>query len=199
MADSEDEKVWTYHAKEQWEENKTGHKVPDDDPFRVRLLALKDEVTAVVDLGCGGALWRDFFRGFHYTGIDQNAEMIRYAKLRWPDDVLINMPGEATGLPDESVQLVFTSAVIQHNRHPRKSVVLNEIYRILKPGGYYLCTENTFRPDNYASTFGSRPYSDDLDDGYSFTPSGWERFLSAHKFDRVWYQAPSEYLYKKRS
>jgi ubiquinone/menaquinone biosynthesis C-methylase UbiE len=195
MADSRDEKVWTNHSKEQWEENKTGHEFSDGDLFRVKLLSLEG-VEKVVDLGCGGGLWRKLFLGFDYTGCDQNASMIEHAKKRFPDTSFVVSNGETLPFDDGSVDLVWTAAVLQHNRHNRKSEVVKEIRRVLKPGGYYFCTENTFREDNYHHTFRNKSFSEDLDDGYSFTKSGWEEYMKGFGFKMAWFELPSHYLFE---
>lgn len=196
MADSRDTKVWTKHAEEQWEENKTGHQFNDGDRFRVMLKSVPN-VAKVLDLGCGGSLWRHLFDGYDYTGVDQNENMISFAKKRFPNDKYFISPGEKLPLEDESFDLVFTAAVLQHNLHPRKADVVKEIYRVLKPNGHYFCTENTFRLDNCHHTFGNKPWNPHMDDGYSFTSMGWEWFMKQYGFEQVWFQEPSEYLYKK--
>lgn len=45
---------------------------------------------------------------------------------------------QATGLSDESFDVVFCNHVLEHVDDFR--VALNEIYRILKPGGSYICS-----------------------------------------------------------
>ena len=197
MADARDEKVWTNHASEHLD-IKDLHGVADDYSLRVKLLALGEKGTSkVMDLGCGSGLWRNLFNGFDYTGVDQNQAMINAAMDRLPDDTFVVSNGMSLPFDDGSFDLVFTAAVIQHNQTPDKEKVLAEIHRVLKPGGAYLCTENTFRLDNYKICFGDVPYVDSLFDGYSYTPAGWAKFMLENKFKRVWFQEPSEYLYVK--
>lgn len=197
MADSRDVQVWTNHSVEQWNENKVGHTFNDDYILRKSLLELPG-VVKCLDLGCGGSLWRKLFVGREYTGADQNESMIEYARKRFPEDSFFVCPAEATPFDDASFDLVFTSAVLQHNRHERKEAVVKEIVRILRPGGYYMCTENTFRTDNFHHTFpGATAWNEHMDDGYSFTAKGWERFFRAHGLSLVWFSEPSEYLYIK--
>jgi len=197
MADSREDFVWTNHAEQQWEENKTGHDFSGGNKLRDWMKGL-DNVSKVVDLGCGGSLWRKMFLDFDYLGIDQNENMISYAKKRFPDSNYLVSNAENTPLEDGSVDLVFTSAVLQHNLHERKADVVKEIYRILRPGGYYMCTENTLRKDNFMYAFPNvLAWDDAMDDGYSFTPNGWERFMSGFGFKLVKFDEPSEYLYQK--
>ncbi len=198
MADSRDKNVWTNHEVEQWEENKTGHDFSGG--YKLRDWLEETGVTKVVDLGCGGSLWRKLFKGFDYTGIDQNENMITHARKRFPDSTYIVSDAENTPLEDGSVDLIFTSAVLQHNLHNRKRDVVKEISRVLRPGGYYMCTENTFREDNFHTTFPHIPtWNEHLDDGYSFTMLGWEKFMTEFGFKMLKFDEPSEYLFQKIS
>jgi len=199
MADSTEEHVWTNHARELFELGLKKHDILADTPLRVKLLSLKDEVKNVADFGCGPALWYNLFEGFQYIGIDQNAEMLKCAKLLCPDGTFIHTPAEATGLEGGSVDLVFTAAVLQHNRAVRKAAVVTEVVRVLRPHGYLLCTECTFRPDNYGHVFKNVPFSDDLSDGYSYTAVGWEKYMAGHGLTLLWHEDPSEYLFRKKA
>jgi ubiquinone/menaquinone biosynthesis C-methylase UbiE len=198
MADARDMKVWDNHAEEQTVGNPNPHKVSEDYILRKTLKQLGIKIA--VDLGCGGGLWRDLFAGFTYIGIDQSPNMIAHAKKRGLKDsesFLLMDTWTKIPLPDNSVDLVFTAAVLQHNKHEDKKVMLEEMKRILKPNGYYMCTENTFRTDNYMTTFRNlKSWNENLDDGYTFTESGWKNFLAPFGFERVFFSEPGEYLYR---
>jgi len=196
MADARDEAVWTHHAF-QHERDETPHIVNEDNPHRLVVTDLEG-VKKVMDLGCGSALWRHVFGDLEYFGVDQNVAMIEVAKQRFPEDTFVVCNGMDLAFEDGSFDLIFTASVLQHNRHPDKEVVAREIYRVLRPGGYYLCSENTLRLDNYQPQFGPNvQYEDALTDGYSFTPAGWECFMSKLGFKMEWYKHPSEYLFIK--
>jgi ubiquinone/menaquinone biosynthesis C-methylase UbiE len=199
MADGRDEAVWTNHAEEQWQSHPTGHEynLTEGNKPKLRLWLEELNPASVLDLGCGGALWRKMFAGYNYSGCDQNENMLRYAKKRFPDVEFHLSNGMELAFDDASFEMVFTSAVLQHNRHPDKEKVAREIFRILKPGGYYMCTENTFRHDNYQMTFRSGQWHEGLDDGYSFTSSGWEKFMKNIGFVMVRFDNPSEYIFQK--
>lgn len=198
MADARDEGIWTRHAAEHKDISKV-HGINDGFSLRKKLLELKDEqeVVKVLDLGCGSGLWRNLFEGFDYTGADQNEAMIRVAKARLPEDKFLVSNGMDLVFDDSSFDAVFTAAVIQHNQNPDKVCILAELRRILRPGGFYICTENTFREDNYKLVFGDVPYVDNLTDGYSYTPNGWKKFMSENGFEMIWFEKPSEYVYKR--
>ncbi len=198
MADGRDEACWTNHAKEH-EDIWQVHAVDESSPIYT-WQDLLPENARILDYGCGSGLWRNMFTRYNYYGMDQNEEMIRVAKERDPELASRffvtpwNVMASATG----SWDMVFTSAVIQHNKHDQKRPVLEEFARVIKPGGYYMMTENTFREDNYHTTFRNKSaWSSDLDDGYSFTPKGWQEFIEPYGFELVEYQPKSEYLFRR--
>ena len=193
MADAKDEGCWTNHAKEH--EIIKEYAITEDAPLRKMVLSLEG-VKTVVDLGCGSGLIRHLFDGYNYIGVDQNEAMIAVARKRFPNDTFHVCNGRKLEvLGDASVDLFFTSAVLQHNLHNEKTEVVKEIVRVLRPGGYYLATENTFREDNYGTVFPRTLYADDLTDGYSFTPKGWENYMAPLGLRMIEYQKPSEYIY----
>lgn len=199
MADGRDEKVWTVHAKEHEDYSKP-YAESDGINLRQWLVEVLPKGSKVVDFGCGSGLWRNIFVEYDYWGLDQNAAMIQVAKSR--DNIMadkfIQTNWDNICLEDSSVDLIFTAAVLQHNKHPQKDKVVKEFHRILRPGGFYLATENTFREDNYKTTFrDGRAYSANLDDGYSFTPKGWEDWMRERGFELQKFENPSEYLYKR--
>lgn len=193
MADGREEATWTYHAKEH--ETIKSYDFGDESLLRTWVLELKPKV--VVDLGCGSGLWKNLFEGSKYIGIDQNKAMIDVAKTRWPNEDFRVVEWDNPSIPDKSVDMVFTSAVVQHNKHDEKDKVMQAIVRMLKKGGYYLATETTFRPDNYGHVFPGQPFNDDLTDGYSFTAKGWEVYMKKFGLKPVKYNGISEYLFKK--
>lgn len=98
----------------------------------------------VLDIGSGGGIDTILAaRGVGPTGraigLDVLDEMIRRARIHaaaagvegWTEFVRGEM--ESIPLPDESVDVVISNGVI--NLSPRKSRVLAEIHRVLKPGG----------------------------------------------------------------
>lgn len=197
MADGRDTDIWTRHAEEQAVDNPQVHNFNDDYVLMEWLHSL--DVKKVVDVGCGGGLWRDLFKGYDYLGIDQNENMIRHAIGRGTSDTLNFqvVPWHKYPFEESTFDLAFCSAVLQHNRHKDKEKVVQEIVRIVKPGGYFMCTENTFRKDNFRHTF---PHAfflmPDMTDGYSFTQDGWRKFMEPLGLKMIRFKNPSEYLYQ---
>lgn len=200
MADGRDVAVWTNHAIEQWDENKTGHKFNDDYVLRAWLLDKLNPGSKVLDFGCGGGLWFPMFTGFDYIGSDQNDNMIKHAKMRYPNDAekfVVNV-WDCLSFADNTFDVVFTSAVLQHNLHPDKERAVAEIVRVLRPGGFYVATEDTLRPDNYHHSLpGVAEWHEDMDNGYSFTAKGWDIFMARFGLKKIEFKAPSEHLFIK--
>lgn len=197
MADGRDIGIWDNHAQECREERRKPFKIQGykNNWLRAKLLEL-DEVYNCVDIGCGPGYWINLFEGKNYTGVDQSTGMLTLAQELSPDAEFVS--GNARCLPevfgDRKFDLVFTSAVLQHNRHvPDKEEIVKGIHHILRDGGYYLCTENTFRADNCPQSVGNPDYQD----AYSFTPEGWKKWMGERGFELIEYHAPSEYIYRK--
>lgn len=98
----------------------------------------------VVDIGTGTGANLRLLRqiGFkNVTGIDPSAEAARWCAEKGLGDVKF---GDAKGLPlpDQSVDLVIATDVIEHVEDDQLAV--NEIYRILRPGGTVLFTVPAF-------------------------------------------------------
>jgi ubiquinone/menaquinone biosynthesis C-methylase UbiE len=107
-------------------------------------VALEDHGEAV-DLGCGaGQLVLEMARkapGLHITGIDLSEKMLADARqsaqrVGLEDRVDFRLGNvEEIPFPDQSLDLVISTASLHHRTDPIK--VLNEIDRVLKPGGAY--------------------------------------------------------------
>jgi SAM-dependent methyltransferase len=96
----------------------------------------------LLDLGCGFGQKAYAFQqiGFTVTGIDGDPERIEKAKHDFPGIDFRHYVIDTT-LPfkDHSFDLVFSHSVFQYLEHPP---ILNEIKRILKPGGSIMLIEN---------------------------------------------------------
>lgn len=107
----------------------------------------------VVDVGCGlgylGTLYWPFFgRGGKYCGVDVSPKLVAQAKKlsqSWAKGGKTEFKvGDAYKLPypDKFADVVMCQTLLMHLSDPQKAV--NEMYRLLKPGGVVLCKE----PDN---------------------------------------------------
>jgi SAM-dependent methyltransferase len=98
----------------------------------------------VLDLGCGSGenLVPLAKRGADVIAIDISPELIQLARQRLSSCGLAATLREGsayeTGLPDESVDVVFSMALLHHLDLP---TARNEIYRVLRPGGLFILRE----------------------------------------------------------
>ncbi|NJR48550.1 MAG: class I SAM-dependent methyltransferase [Leptolyngbyaceae cyanobacterium CSU_1_3] len=110
---------------------------------RFRQLALQGlEVvpdTKVLDLCCGSGQTTQFLvaRSHHVTGLDASPLSIRRAQKNVPQADYIEAFAEKIPLPDRQFDLVHTS-VAMHEMEPQQlRQILQEVYRVLQPGGYF--------------------------------------------------------------
>lgn len=209
MADGRDVAVWDNHAQECRDQGRVPFKFNGDEWLRLKVLGLLESegITFVMDVGCGPGFWVDLFEGIpRYVGVDQSQEMLKLAREHTPPPpagaaegacFIYGQARELTTIPYGPLpdfDLIFTSSVLQHNRHePDKREIVEQIGKMLRPGGYFLCTENTFRADNCPQSVGNPDYTDN----YSFTPEGWEKFMLALGFKLLEFNGQSEYFFQK--
>jgi ubiquinone/menaquinone biosynthesis C-methylase UbiE len=204
LADGREVAVWDKHAQECREADRVPFTFDIDDKgmggwLRSKVLECSNGSSRfkVVDVGCGPSYWINLFEGAEYTGFDQSSGMLELCKEVSPNSNFVL--GNARNLKDSfsanTFDMVFTAAVLQHNRHdPDKIEILDGFYHILKPGGYYLFTENTFKADNCPQSIGNAGYTD----GYSFTVDGWINFLGSNGFSfQDSYKEGTAYLFRK--
>jgi SAM-dependent methyltransferase len=81
-------------------------------------------------------------RGANVIGIDISPDLVQLARLRLSSyglaATLQTGSAYSTGLPNASVDVVFSMALLHHLDLP---VARNEIYRILRPGGLFILRE----------------------------------------------------------
>jgi arsenite methyltransferase len=115
----------------------------------------------VADVGSGAGI--DTFLAAHAVGPTGRAigveilpEMIERAAAHAPDNAeLIHAEMEALPLPDASVDVVISNGAI--NLSARKSRVLAEAYRVLRPGGRLCVADLTIREEELPSQILTHP------------------------------------------
>jgi SAM-dependent methyltransferase len=120
------------------------------DRFKVYLPILSDaEITGdIVDLGCGRGEWLEVLKdeGFEARGVEKNRAMIEQCRER----ALEVTEGDAItylqGLPRESLRAVTGFHFIEHMPFETLIKLLDEVVRVLKPGG--LAIFETPNPEN---------------------------------------------------
>ncbi len=103
----------------------------------------------VLDIGCGDGLHTMLIgkKVGHITGIDTNKDFIRDARLyakKFRSQAQCDyesQPLEKIGYPNAHFDLIFSICVIEHI--PNYEEVLQECFRILKPGGRIIFTVDT--------------------------------------------------------
>jgi ubiquinone/menaquinone biosynthesis C-methylase UbiE len=100
---------------------------------------------AVLDFGCGwGRIIRFFLKDVvpgRLWGVDVNAEIIEVCRRndRWSRFEVVT-PAGPTGFPDETFDVVYSFSVFSHFAEDVHARWLEEIRRILKPGGLFFAT-----------------------------------------------------------
>ncbi len=98
----------------------------------------------LIDIGCGpGAFLEEVQKHFpdiQLNALDLSEEMIEETRLRLSKSAIATVgDSESMPLEDEQYQVVTCNMSIHHYPHPQNAV--NEMYRILKKGGYLLLND----------------------------------------------------------
>ncbi|MDC5842496.1 class I SAM-dependent methyltransferase [Vibrio europaeus] len=109
---------------------------------RPSTLALLGDVKgkAVVDMGCGSGIYAQWFLEHgvsNLTCVDLSAEMIDLVKSEYGNRLTAYVQDLSKGLPNEassSADIIVCPLVLHYIED--LNVVLKDVYRVLKPGGY---------------------------------------------------------------
>lgn len=146
--------------------------------FQVRkniLTAVKNTVPefhgTVLDVGCGIMPYRKIIlqnkQVVSYIGMDlENSDYYNDIK----PDILWN--GRKIPMEDRSVDCIMATEVLEHCFEPQE--LLNEIFRVLKPGGMFFCTVP------FIWHLHEIPH-----DAYRYTPYSLEKLLSGSGFKQI--------------
>ncbi|WOO40657.1 class I SAM-dependent methyltransferase [Rubellicoccus peritrichatus] len=85
-----------------------------------------------------------------WTGIelDETAATRLRKKIGSTDHRIVQANASSTGLQENSINRVYGEAMLTMQSEKRKAAIIQEAYRILKPGGYYGVHEIALSPDN---------------------------------------------------
>jgi SAM-dependent methyltransferase len=112
-----------------------------DRMLKVRACALERPFSSLLDIGCGRGTLIEALRerapDVSYTGLELSEESAQIATAKGID-VMRRDLAEPLPFPDESFDVVTFGEVIEHLFDPDS--VLDEIHRILKPGGRLIVT-----------------------------------------------------------
>lgn len=92
----------------------------------------------ILEIGSGTGLLLDTLRrrGHRIRGVEVSAERIAEARRFYPDLPIQLVEGTRLPFPDASFDLVFSFDVFEHI--PDSDAHLDEVHRVLRPGGSYL-------------------------------------------------------------
>ena len=131
----------------------------------------------ILEVGCGAGnnVWFLAREGFAAAGIDGSESAVDYARERLKKDGLSAdlRVGDFGKLPweDRVFDAVIDRGAITHNRRANIEATLDEIKRVLKPGGLFLS-------QFFSDLDGGKPYGRDLGDGcYSDFTEGYFKDL----------------------
>ena len=129
----------------------------DSDHFSEQKVAVVREletetVESILDLGCGdgnsAAFFRTAFPDADYVGIDTSTESIAIAEQRGlPNTKFLSFDGFTLPFGNERFDLVFAACVLHHVERGHHQVLIDEMHRVLKPGGRsYIFEHNPINP-----------------------------------------------------
>ena len=114
------------------------------------LLFTQATPSTILDIGCGDGLLTSFIQALYpqaqVYGCDTNSESIEFARLAYPTITFDSMD---TTLPyqDATFDVVIASHVLHHIAHDRHAWYVQEMNRVLKPGGTLIVLElNPYNP-----------------------------------------------------
>lgn len=103
----------------------------------------KIEIKTVLDLGTGSGdfikVLKDVFPAAKIIGADPHVESLEKAKRKYPDVVLMEMAAEKLEFPDNTFDVASISMALHHL--PDIQTSLNEMQRVVKPGGWIIVSE----------------------------------------------------------
>lgn len=142
----------------------------------------------VVDIGAGTGIFTKILLNFFnsVSAIEPNADMRRNFQIFLPDTPCLSGTGEATGLPDDSVDLI-TAAQAFHWMDEEKFKA--EAMRILRPGGKVAIIWNTALKSDFTTARNAvcQKYCPRFRSGHAGkrSPEEGDAFLRYHYFSKV--------------
>ncbi len=141
--------------------------IPSDNPVHQRLLQAyylsQDYIKGnVLEVGCGEGRGVQLVapKADSYTGLDKITPVIDGLKSKYPEYMFIqaHIPPFA-GIASDSYDVVVSFQVIEHIR--KDTEYLNEIHRVLKPGGIALITTPNIKMSLTRNPWHVREYTSD--------------------------------------
>jgi len=105
----------------------------------------------VLDLGCGNGRLVDMLlsKEIEYFGVDQSEELIKNARKNYSELQFDVMEATKLDYKDEEFDAIFSVSVLNHIPPVKHKDFFNEVFRVLKPGGYFMMANwNMWSDDN---------------------------------------------------
>lgn len=157
----------------------------------MRKMSTKNKVHKVLEIGCGNGsgtrIIRKYFAPKEICAIDMDERMIKIAKRKNAHrDVLFKVMDAANlEFPDGYFDMVFDFGIIHHI--PNWKDCLNEIHRVLKPGGEFMLEDLSI--DSFNNFIGKiyrvlsvHPYNE------IYSREEFKNYLTIKKFDILHYR-----------
>jgi ubiquinone/menaquinone biosynthesis C-methylase UbiE len=125
--------------------------------------SIQQPVSRILDVGSGYGWTADSLskKADEVWGVDMDQQALAEAAKNYPNIKFIHQTGAELPFPDEMFDAVILSDVIEHVGDENKQHVIDEIWRVLKPGGQFVFT---------APHTGLFAWADPLDFKRRFTP-----------------------------
>ncbi len=93
----------------------------------------------VLDLCCGSGQATKFLVKFsnNVTGLDVSLVSLERAQTNVPEASYVEAAAEEMPFPDNHFDLVHTSVALHEMKPSQLQTIINEVYRVLKPGGVF--------------------------------------------------------------
>lgn len=101
------------------------------------------EFQTMLDVGCGTGYLIDILqkqRAADYHGLDLSPEMLKVAKSKLSDSVVLT-EGYSDKLPYEDNIFDVVTCIQSFHHYPKPEKAMAEAYRVLKPGGLYILSD----------------------------------------------------------
>ena len=128
----------------------------------------------ILDLGAGYGAFINNIAGAVKYALDRSPVIIRYANK--DVQVLVGDCADLAALRAELCDVVFASNLLEHLTHDHTERVLQEVSRVLKPGGRLILLQPNF-------AYAYRNYFDDFTHQQIFTHSGLSDLLRFFDFE----------------
>jgi demethylmenaquinone methyltransferase/2-methoxy-6-polyprenyl-1,4-benzoquinol methylase len=121
---------------------------------KFRQLALQDLTlrsdTKILDLCCGSGQATHYLAKYsqQVTGLDASPLSLKRAKSNVPQATYIEAFAEKIPLPQNTFDVVHTSAALHEMQPQQLQEIIKEVYRVLKPGGIFTLVD-FHKPSNF--------------------------------------------------